>query len=86
MKKPIFESKAIPIKLTTELLERIDALARKIGEPRSTIMRFAMKIGLNALEKAYEEAPSDTLRYEIKSGDTYQLNEEKPAPKKKKAP
>jgi hypothetical protein len=50
-------------------------------------MRFAMKNRPQThSKKAYEEAPSDTLRYEIKSGDTYQLNEEKPAPKKKKSP
>src|ERR1041385_8602449 len=51
VKKPLFESKAIPVKVDTDLLKRIDAVAKRIQEPRSTVMRLAMRLGIEALEQ-----------------------------------
>lgn len=49
-------SKPIPVKLDAALLERIQKLAERVGEPQSTIMRFAMRVGLEGLEKVFETA------------------------------
>jgi predicted transcriptional regulator len=49
-----FRPKPIPVKLDEALLARIDALAEKLHEPRSTVMRFAMRIGIENLLKAIE--------------------------------
>lgn len=51
-------SKPIPIKLDPALAERIEKIAEKIGEPKSTVMRMCMRIGLDQLEKVYEARPS----------------------------
>jgi predicted transcriptional regulator len=53
-KKSNFPLKPIPVKLDAALLARIDALAARMGEGRSTIMRFAMRIGLENLQKAID--------------------------------
>lgn len=50
-------SKPIPILLDEALRDRIEALSEKMGEPKSTIMRFAMRIGLEGLEKTLESNP-----------------------------
>ena len=47
-------TKPIPVKLPPEILARVDALAKRIGEPRSTVMRIAMRVGLEQLEKAFD--------------------------------
>ena len=46
-------SKPIPVKLSPDILARVDLLAKRVGEARSTIMRLAMGIGLDALEKLF---------------------------------
>jgi metal-responsive CopG/Arc/MetJ family transcriptional regulator len=43
-------SAPIPVKLDKELLTRLDEISKRIGEPRSTVMRMAMRLGLEALE------------------------------------
>ena len=43
-------SKPIPVKLDPDLLRRIEAISVELGEPKSTVMRFAMRIGIRALE------------------------------------
>ena len=50
-------SKPIPVKLPPDILDRIDRLAKRIGEARSTIMRIAMGIGLESLEKVLLNDP-----------------------------
>ena len=52
-------SKPIPVKMDPALLARIEALANRINEPKSMIMRLAMKIGLDALEKAMNADPKN---------------------------
>lgn len=55
-------TKPIPIKLDAALVQRIDSIAKKIGEARSVVMRMAMRIGLDSLEKAFEASPADILK------------------------
>lgn len=64
------ESKPIAVKLDKALLARIDAVSKKMGEPRSTVMRVAMRIGLDSLEKAFEaKLPNlSSLVYDTKGG------------------
>ncbi len=54
---PSFGKKPIPVKLDEPLLARIDSLsaADKIGEPRSTVMRMSMRIGVEQLESVYKQ-------------------------------
>lgn len=54
-------SKPIPVKLPPEILKRVDALAKRIGEPRSTVMRIAMRVGLDSLETVFEADPKKVL-------------------------
>lgn len=49
-------SKPIPVLLDEALRQRIEAISEKMGEPRSTVMRIAMRIGLDGLVKAFEAA------------------------------
>src|ERR1043165_9577010 len=76
-------SRPIPVLLDQPLLDRITALSERIGEPKSTVMRIAMRIGLDALEKAMGAAAPNLsgLIYPSGSAPPQQLNE--PAPKKK---
>jgi hypothetical protein len=60
--KHLERAKPIPVKLDGPLLERIDAMASKIGEAKSTVMRMAMRIGLDGLEKAFDASPADLLK------------------------
>ncbi|MDE2101278.1 MAG: hypothetical protein KGL39_28790 [Patescibacteria group bacterium] len=55
-------SKPIAVKLDQPLLDRIKALSERIGEAQSTVMRMAMRIGLDGLEKAFEANPADFLK------------------------
>jgi len=45
-------SKPIPVVLDQALRERIDAMSLRMGEPKSTVMRLAMRLGLESLEKS----------------------------------
>jgi metal-responsive CopG/Arc/MetJ family transcriptional regulator len=76
-------SKPIPVKIPHDVLKRIDAISKRIGEPRSTVMRMAMRIGLDSLEKALETKPPNlsSLIYPSHK-DEYSVAED--APKKKK--
>lgn len=47
-------SKAIPVRLDKALVDRIKALSERIGEAQSTVMRIAMRLGLESLEKGME--------------------------------
>lgn len=80
---PIKYGKPIPVRLPIDVLDRVDALAKRISESRATIMRIALKVGLDNLEKAL--AASDpklsSLLYPSKPDEGYTLNDEK----KKKA-
>jgi metal-responsive CopG/Arc/MetJ family transcriptional regulator len=49
-----YTAKPIPVKLDKNLLQRIDEMAIRMGEARSTVMRIAMRMGLEGLEKAFE--------------------------------
>lgn len=49
-------SKPIPILLDEALRERIEKISEQMGEPKSTVMRIAMRIGLDGLVKAFEAA------------------------------
>lgn len=76
-------SKPIPVKLPPEILKRVDTLAKRIGEPRSTIMRIAMRVGLDSLEKVFEADPQTILSSltSLSGGRA----EDQPKPKKKTA-
>jgi predicted transcriptional regulator len=52
-------SKAIPVKLNPELLKKIQSLAKTMGEPQSTVMRMAMRVGLPILEKTFQGSHVD---------------------------
>jgi hypothetical protein len=78
---PIDFSKPIPVRLPPELLRRVEALAKRLGEPRSTIMRMALRIGIESLEKAVLVEPSKGLASVVYSSGSIppdQFNEEKP--------
>lgn len=40
----------IPVRLDADLLEQVDTLAGSYGEPRTTIMRMAIRVGLKFLK------------------------------------
>jgi len=61
-RKSLEMSKPIPVQLDLPLRRRIEALSEKMGEAKSTIMRMSMRIGLSALEKAFEAKPADVLK------------------------
>jgi hypothetical protein len=65
------------------LRERIERASEKMGEPKSTVMRIAMRIGLDALEKAVAADPGklSSLLYPPHEPQGEELNE--PAPPKK---
>jgi len=46
--------KPTAIKLDAALLARVDEMAARLGEHRSTVMRIAMRVGLENLEHAFE--------------------------------
>lgn len=52
------KSKPIPVLLDQVLRDRIDDISERMGEPKSTVMRIAMRIGLDNLEKAFENKPA----------------------------
>lgn len=78
-------SKPIPVKLSPDVLARIDALSKRVGEPRSTVMRMAMRIGLDSLERAVQAEPAklSSLFYPSGPGEVMRV-EDKPAPRKRK--
>ena len=53
-------SKPIPVQLDKALRDRIERLSERLGEAKSTVMRIAMRVGLDQLEKALasETAPN----------------------------
>lgn len=55
--KRLDDPKSIPVKLDKPLLDRIEALAARMGEAKSTVMRIAMRVGLDQLEKIFTAAP-----------------------------
>ena len=54
------KSKPIPVLLDKSLRFRIEQMAERMGEPKSTVMRIAMRIGLENLEKALEAKPPNS--------------------------
>ena len=55
-KSPKKRSAAIvPVRIDDVLLERIQAVATRLGEPQSTVMRMCMRIGLSAVEELAEK-------------------------------
>lgn len=85
-KKPTFAApKPIPLRLDQALVERIEALAEKIGEPKSTVMRMCMRIGLDQLEKVYTQQP-ERISYPLPEQSAPVMNEERPKVKKPKNP
>jgi predicted DNA-binding protein len=48
-------SKPIPVKLDPALLARIKEVSERMGEAQSTVMRIAMRVGLEGLEKLFRE-------------------------------
>lgn len=76
-------SKPIPVKLDAELLQRIEDMAKKMGEAKSTVMRIAMRVGLENLESVFNAEPGTTLSSLIsRSTNAPDQNDEKPAKKK----
>lgn len=78
-------SKPIPVLLDAALRARIAAASEQMGEPKSTVMRIAMRVGLNSLEKAFEDNPPNLSSsfYPPHQAQGVALNEL--PPKKKKA-
>lgn len=63
------------VKITQELNHRIEAVAERLGEPKSAIMRMALKLGLPALENV--RAETDLLRQAIETGEQAGIHESK---------
>jgi predicted DNA-binding protein len=81
-------AKPISVKLDGPLLARIKALSDSMGEAQSTIMRIAIRVGLDGLEKLFAEGADAkaiaSLAYPPHRAESAMLNElEKPKPKKK---
>lgn len=55
MKNRVPLSTPIPVKLSPDTLVQLDRVSKRMGEPRSTIMRMAIRVGLQGLEKAIEQ-------------------------------
>jgi len=53
----VITSKPIPVKLDEELLKRIEEMSVRMGEAKSTVMRIAMRLGLDGLEKTFSDPP-----------------------------
>jgi len=83
--KRVKMTKAIPVRLDAALLDRIHKLSERMGEPQSTIMRIAMRVGLDGLEKAFAADPQTTLSSLLYPSrpDEGVIIEDKPKPKKK---
>jgi metal-responsive CopG/Arc/MetJ family transcriptional regulator len=77
VKKAIYDSKAIPVKIDAELLARIDAVAQTLKEPRSTIMRLAIRLGIEPLEALVNRKGS--LGQLIDLAAAKEANKKKPA-------
>ncbi len=60
--KRLESPKPVPIKIDQPLLDRIERMAGKIGEGKAVVMRMAMRIGLEGLEKAFEANPADIAK------------------------
>lgn len=73
-----FKSKPIPVKVDQRLLDRITEISERMGEAKSTVMRMAMRLGLDTLEAALEIQPSILRAVAAESRD---VNE--PQPEKK---
>jgi hypothetical protein len=79
------QSKPIPVLLDKALRDRIEAVSQKMGEPKSTIMRIAMRIGLEGLEKAFEGDPKlSSLIFQSESKSNTAPSVLNDAPEKKK--
>jgi hypothetical protein len=80
------DSKPIPVLLDKPLRDRIAALSERLGEGKSVVMRIAMRVGLDSLEKAFEGNPPNlsSLVYRLKP-DEGVLVEERAQVRKKKA-
>lgn len=78
-----YTSKPIPVKLDEELLKRIEQMAERMGEAKSTVMRIAMRVGLENLEAAFQAEPDKTLSSLTSRSEHNTLNERDE--KKKKA-
>lgn len=78
------KSKPIPVLLDQVLRDRIDDISERMGEPKSTVMRIAMRIGLDNLEKAFENKPAKPAspNYPPPSPQYSELNQPSSAPKK----
>lgn len=59
-RKPM--AKAVPVKIDRVLQRRITKVSKKMGEPESTVMRLAMRIGLHPLENLEQLAIEDLRR------------------------
>jgi hypothetical protein len=53
----VITSKPIPVKLDDELLKRVERMSQQMGEAKSTVMRIAMRLGMDGLEKTFAEPP-----------------------------
>lgn len=76
---PKYRDKPIPVKLDAALLKRIEEVALRMGEAKSTVMRIAMRIGLEGLDKAFDISSKkalDSLRYPPHAEQSVAVNEE----------
>lgn len=48
--------KAVPVKMSDDLNAQVEELASLYGEPKSTMMRMAMRIGIESLVEAKKNA------------------------------
>jgi hypothetical protein len=65
----------VPVKLDPELAARVAALAQEIGEAQSTVMRFAMRIGLRYLEEAHKPKPIKPIDYRTPPQGGFEMND-----------
>lgn len=88
-------SRPIPVMLDADLLAKVEAMSAKIGEAKSTVMRIAMRFGLEDMEKMYQARPDrqpektgHRTSYPSQSQETSRIEEKpvaSPPPTKTKA-
>lgn len=77
-----YANKPIPVKLDADLNARIEEMSRRMGEHKSTVMRIAMRVGLDQLEKAWQGDPKSSSLSYPPYRDEFAVTEDKPKKKK----
>ena len=83
-KKP-YRTRPIPVKLDDFLLIRVEKASARLGEAKSTVMRMAMRLGLDQVEKLLVQEIAQVKLFD-EPANQFKLNETAPSPTKKQIP